>query len=126
MAQYNVTAFRWSGTGYNAQYNTSYSAVIDDDDPYLNGPGDNNETVSINGGPSYVTGGSPYDIDVSFTDTSGNSHVETFYFFYVNNSWYFIPGPALPFPSVPRLAVIKATPPRRRSTAPLSASCAGP
>jgi len=97
VAQYNVTAFRWSGTGYNAQYNTSYSAVIDDDDPYLNGPGDNNETVSINGGPSYVTGGSPYDIDVSFTDTSGNSHVETFYFFYVNNSWYFIPGPGSAF-----------------------------
>ena len=32
MAQYTVTAFRWSGAGYNALYNTSYSAVIDDDD----------------------------------------------------------------------------------------------
>ncbi|GAB5431165.1 MAG: hypothetical protein EpisKO_05350 [Epibacterium sp.] len=97
MAQYTVTAFRWSGTGYNAQYNTSYTAVITDDDAFLNGNGDSNETVSIDGGPSYVTNGAPYDINVSFTDTSGTPHVETFYFFNVNNSWYFIPGPGSAF-----------------------------
>ena len=32
MATYTVEAFRWSGTGYNALYNTSYTAVLDDND----------------------------------------------------------------------------------------------
>jgi hypothetical protein len=80
MAQYTVTAFRWSGTGYNALYNTSYSAVIDDDDPNLDGAADASETVSINGGAFGATAGPAYDINVSFTDTGGTSHVETFYF----------------------------------------------
>ncbi len=97
MAQYTVTAFRWSGTGYNATYNTSYTATIDDDDPNLNGGADNNETVSINGGAFGATAGPPYDIDVSFTDTNGDPHVETFYFFNTGGSWYFIPGPGSAF-----------------------------
>lgn len=97
MAQYTVTAFRWSGTGYNAQYNTSYTAVIDDDDTSLNGSSDNNETISINGGAFGATAGPPYDINVSFTDTGGTPHVETFYFFNTGGSWYFIPGPGSAF-----------------------------
>ena len=97
MAQYTVTAFRWTGTYYNAQYNTSYVAVIDDDDANLNGSSDTNETVSINGGAFGATAGPPYDINVSFTDTSGNPHVETFYFFNTGGNWYFIPGPSSVF-----------------------------
>ncbi len=97
MPQYTVTAFRWTGTGYNSQYNTSYTATFDDDDPNLNGGSDANETVSINGGTFRSTAGPPYDIDVSFTDTSGNPHVETFYFFNTGGAWYFIPGPGSEF-----------------------------
>lgn len=97
MPQYSVTAFRWSGTGYNAQYNTSFAAIIDDDDPNLDGGSDGNETVSIDGGPFTVTAGPPYDINVSFTDVNGDPHVETFYFFNTAGSWYFIPGPGSAF-----------------------------
>lgn len=97
MAQYTVTAFRWSGTGYNALYNTSYSAVIDDDDANLDGAADTNETVSINGSAFGATAGPPYDINVAFTDTNGDPHVETFYFFNTGGSWYFIPGPGSAF-----------------------------
>lgn len=97
MPQYTVTAFRWSGTGYNAQYNTSYSATIDDNDTAFQGGGDPNETVSINGGAFGSTGGAPYAINVSFVDTGGTSHVETFYFFHTSGSWYFIPGPGSAF-----------------------------
>lgn len=97
MAQYAVTAFRWTGTGYNAQYNTSYAAIIDDDDASLDGAADANETVSINGGAFGATAGSPYDIDVSFTDTNGDPHVETFYFFNTGGNWYFVPGPGSAF-----------------------------
>ena len=92
VAQYNFTAFRWSGTGYNALYNTSYTAVIDDDDANLDGAGDSNETASINGGAFGATAGSPYDINVAFADTNGNPHVETFFFFNTGSNWYFIPG----------------------------------
>ena len=97
MPQYTVTAFRWSGTGYNSLYNTSYTATFDDDDPNLDGAADANETVSINGGAFGATAGPPYDIDVSFTDTNGDPHVETFYFFNTGGSWYFIPGPGSAF-----------------------------
>lgn len=97
MPQYTFTAFRWSGTGYNALYNTSYSAIIDDDDANLNGAADNNETVSIDGGAFGATAGPPYDIDVSFTDTNGDPHVETLYFFNTGGNWYFIPGPGSDF-----------------------------
>lgn len=97
VAQYNFTAFRWSGTGYNALYNTSYTAVIDDDDANLDGAGDSNETASINGGAFGATAGSPYDINVAFTDTNGNPHVETFFFFNTGSNWYFIPGPGSQF-----------------------------
>lgn len=97
MPQYTVTAFRWSGTGYNAQYNTSYSAVIDDDDANLDGAADTNETVSINGGAFGATAGPPYDINASFTDTNGDPHVETFYFFNTDGNWYFVPGPGSDF-----------------------------
>jgi len=97
MAQYTVTAFRWTGTYYNALYNTAYTATIDDDDAFLHGSSDSNETVSINGGSFGATAGQPYDIDVSFTDTGGSSHVETFYFFNTGGGWYFIPGPGSAF-----------------------------
>lgn len=91
MAQYTVTAFQWTGTGYNAQYNTSHSATIDDDDANLEGASDTNETVSINGGAFGATAGPGYTIDVSFTDTGGDSHVETFNFFNTGGNWYFVP-----------------------------------
>jgi hypothetical protein len=97
MVQYTVTAFRWTGTYYNALYNTSYSATIDDDDAFLNGASDTNETVSINGGAFGATAGPPYNINVSFTDTNGDPHVETFYFFNTGRNWYFIPGPGSEF-----------------------------
>ncbi len=97
VAQYTFTAFRWSGTGYNALYNTSYTAIIDDHDANLDGAADTNETASINGGAFGATAGSPYDINVAFTDVGGNSHVETFYFFNTGGNWYFIPGPGSQF-----------------------------
>ncbi|MGX9354529.1 Hint domain-containing protein [Roseobacteraceae bacterium S113] len=93
MAQYSVQLFKWSGTGYNAQYNTSYDAIIDDDDAVYNGSSDANETVSIDGGPFGTTSGPGYKIDVSFTDTDGNSHVETFNFINTGGAWYFAPQP---------------------------------
>lgn len=97
MSQYTFTAFKWTGAGYNAQYNTSYSATFDDDDPNLDGRGDSSESVSIDGTDFSPTAGSPYDIDVSFTDTNGDTHVETFYFFNTGGNWYFIPGPESQF-----------------------------
>ena len=97
MAQYTVTAFKWSGTGYNALYNTSYSATIDDDDAAYQGSGDGSETISINGGAFGTTTGSPYAINISFTDAGGSPHVETFYFFNTGGSWYFVPGPGSDF-----------------------------
>jgi hypothetical protein len=50
MATYTVEAFRWSATGYNALYNTSYTAVLDDNDGSYQGGSDASETVTINGG----------------------------------------------------------------------------
>lgn len=97
MPQHTVTAFRWTGTYYNATYNTSHTAVFDDDDDFLDGQADSSETVSIDGGGFNATGGQPYDIDVSFTDVNGDSHVETFHFFYSAGSWYFIPEPGSEF-----------------------------
>lgn len=100
MATYTVEAFRWSGTGYNSLYNTSYTAVMTDNDPNYQGSGDGGETVSINGGTAGSTSSAPYAIDVSFTDTLGNPHVETFYFFYTTASpagWYFVPAPGSAF-----------------------------
>lgn len=100
MPQYSTTAFRWSGTGYNAQYNTSYTAVLDDDDATYQGGGDGSETISINGGAFNPSIGTPYVINVSFTDTSGGSHVEPFYFFNTSgppSGWYFIPAPGSAF-----------------------------
>ncbi len=100
MATYTVEAFRWTGTGYNSLYNTSYTAVMTDNDPNYQGGGDGGETVSINGGAAGTTASSPYAINVSFTDTGGNPHVETFYFFYTNaapSGWYFVPAPGSAF-----------------------------
>ncbi len=97
MALYTVTAFKWSGTGYNAVYNTSYAAVLNDNDPAYQGSGDGDETISINGSPFGGTAGSPYAINISFTDTGGNAHVETFYFFNTGGSWYFVPAPGSAF-----------------------------
>lgn len=99
MPQYSVEAFRWSGTGYNATYNTSYTAVFDDDDPLYQGGADGNESVSINGGSFVATGGSPYVITINFTDVNGDPHTEEFYFFNAGaaGGWYFIPGPGSAF-----------------------------
>lgn len=97
MPLYTVTAFRWSGTGYNSQYNTSYTATFNDDDPAYQGGSDSNETISINGGAFGASVSVPYVINVSFTDTLGNSHVEPFYFFNTGGSWYFTPGPGSAF-----------------------------
>lgn len=97
MTQYTATAFKWTGTYYNAVYNTSYTAVLDDNDAAYQGSADGDETISINGGTFGATAGSPYAIDVSFTDTAGNPHVETFYFFNTGGAWYFIPGPGSAF-----------------------------
>jgi len=97
MALHTYTAFRWTGTQYNATYNTSYSAVIDDDDPAYQGAGDGDETASINGGAFGGTAGSPYVISINFTDPSGDPHIEDFYFFQTGGAWYFIPGPGSAF-----------------------------
>lgn len=97
MAQYTTEAFRWSGTGYNAQYNTSYTAVLDDNDAAYQGGSDGDETISINGGSFNSTASTPYAIDVSFTATDSSTHVETFYFFNTGGNWYFTPGPGSAF-----------------------------
>lgn len=100
MATYTVEAFRWSGTGYNAIYNTSYTTVLDNNDGSYQCGGDASETVTINGGAAGSTSAAPYAINVSFTDTLGNPHVETFFFFFTNaspNGWYFIPAPGSAF-----------------------------
>lgn len=100
MPTYTVEAFRWSGTGYNALYNTSYTAAITDNDPNYQGSSDGGETVSINGGASGTTSGLPHAININFTDTLGNPHTETFYFFNTSASpsgWYFIPAPGSAF-----------------------------
>lgn len=100
MPQHTVTAFHWTGTGYNAVYNTSYTAVLDDDDGTYLGGGDSDETISINGGAFNSSISTPYVINVSFTDTLGGSHVEPFYFFNTAgppSGWYFIPAPGSAF-----------------------------
>ena len=94
MPSYTVEAFQWSGTGYNAQYNSSVTATFTDNDGSYQGSGDSDEQVQIDGGSFNATGGSPYKISVSFTDTSGDSHVEDFQFFYTSDGgWHFVPGP---------------------------------
>jgi len=97
MPTITFTAFQWSGTGYNAVYNTSVVGTMTDDDPNFEGGADSNESVTINGGPAQGTESEPYAINVSFTDTSGAAHVETFFFFRTNFTWYFIPGPGSAF-----------------------------
>lgn len=97
MAEYTAEAFKWSGTGYNAQYNTSHTAVFKDNDAAYQGDGDNGERISIDGGSFGKTAGSPYAIDIAFTDTGGAQHTETFYFFNTGGEWYFVPGPGSAF-----------------------------
>ncbi|MEW2913746.1 Hint domain-containing protein [Leisingera sp. JC11] len=97
MAEYTAEAFKWSGTGYNAQYNTSHTAVFKDNDTSYDGNSDKDERISIDGGSFGKTGGSPYAIDIAFTDTGGAAHTETFYFFNTGGSWYFVPGPGSAF-----------------------------
>ncbi len=94
MPTYTMEVFRWSGTGYNAQYNTSYTATFNDDDDSVGGSSDSDETVSIDGGTAGSTNGSPYKIAISFTDTEGNSHVEDFNFFHTSDGgWHFAAEP---------------------------------
>lgn len=92
MAQFTVTAFKWTGTYYNATYTDSHSATFEDNDGAYEGDADKSETVSIDGGHADATWGSPYAIDVSFTDAHGEDHVETFYFFNTDGDWYFVPS----------------------------------
>lgn len=93
MTTLTATAFKWSGTGYNSTYDTSHSVTLTDNDDHFQGRGDHDERVSIDGGAESSSLYNPYAIDVSFTDTSGDDHVETFYFFNTSGDWYFIPGP---------------------------------
>jgi len=87
--------FRWTGTGYNSQYNTSYTAELTDDDGSYDGGSDNSESVTIDGGGPFSTTGAAYAINVSFTATDSSVHVETFYFFNASGGggWYFTTGP---------------------------------
>ncbi len=93
MPQFTAVAFKWTGTYYNAQYNTSHTAEFTDNDGAFQGRADSDETISIDGGAAMSTTHLPYSIDVSFTDTSGNAHVENFNFFQTGGEWYFVPGP---------------------------------
>lgn len=103
MATHTVEAFRWTGTGYNALDNTSYTsftAVLDDNDGSFQGGSDASETVTINGGAAGSTNSQPFAINVIFTNTLGNPRLETFFF--VNTSaapsrWYFVPAPGSSF-----------------------------
>ncbi|MEE2945184.1 MAG: Hint domain-containing protein [Pseudomonadota bacterium] len=94
MPDYTFEVFRWTGTYYNATYNTSYEATYSDNDANAGGSSDSDEQVSIDGGAFNATGGQPYSIQVSFTDVDGDPHVETFNFFYTaDGGWYFAPLP---------------------------------
>lgn len=99
MPQYTVEAFRWTGTGYNATYNTSYTATFDDDDANYQGAADANESVSIDGGGFVPTTGQPYVITINFTDVNGDPHTEEFNFFNASGGggWYFVPEPGSAF-----------------------------
>ena len=98
MPQYTVTAFNYTQNGgWGTQYNTSFSATLDDDDATYMGQGDANESVSINGGAFGTTDSIPYIINSTFTDSSGGSHAEDFYFFQTGGNWYFIPAPGSAF-----------------------------
>lgn len=97
MASYTVTAFRWSGTHYNATYTSSYTAEFRDDDGAFEGGGDRGETVSINDGSAQATLGAPYTIRASFRDVDGDQHSEEFHFFNAGGAWYFAPSPESAF-----------------------------
>jgi hypothetical protein len=103
MAQYTVTAFKWSGTYYNNVYKTAHKAVIEDDDKSYGGSKDADERISIDGGKFATTSGSPYVIKVSFVDVKGMKHVEEFDFFNTGGSWYFVPEPGSAFTEGARL-----------------------
>ena len=92
MATFTATAFKWTGTYYNSQYNTSYTVEITDNDGTYQGGSDSDEMISIDGASATASEAQPYVIDVSFTDTGGNNHVEKFNFFKTDGDWYFIPG----------------------------------
>ncbi len=113
MPIHTVTAFHWSGNGYNSQYNASFTAQIQDNDNTYQGSGDSDETISIDGGSFNTSSGSPYVIKVSFTDTDGVSHVEPFQFFNTSgppSGWYFIPEPDSAFTEGATLGSYQSTP----------------
>jgi len=103
LASHSFIAFKWSGNYYNNVYDTSHVVTFTDDDDEYEGWGDSDERVSIDGGPQMSTWGSPYAIKVSFTDTDGEEHVETFDFFNAGGEWYFLPGPESAFTEGARL-----------------------
>ena len=93
MPKYTFEVFRFTGTEYNATYNTSYQATFTDDDGAYQGGGDVNEQVQIGDGAATSTLSVPYTLKLPFVDTNGNSHVEDFNFFYAaGDGWYFAPA----------------------------------
>lgn len=91
MTSYTATAFKWSGTYYNATYTTSHSVTFTDDDGCYNGGRDGDETISIDGSPPTATISASYSIKCDYWDAEGNHETGTFQFFYVDGAWYFIP-----------------------------------
>ena len=93
MATYEFKVYNWTGNGgYNTQYNTSHTATVTDNDARYEGDEDMDEVVCIDGAECSTSEGEPYSINISFTDTDGNDHVELFHFMNVDNQWYFAPG----------------------------------
>lgn len=93
MATYEFKVYNWTGNGgYNTQYNTSHTATVTDNDARYEGLEDMDEVVCIDGAECSTGEGEPYSINISFTDTDGNDHVELFHFMNVDNQWYFAPG----------------------------------
>lgn len=114
--QHTFEVFKWSGTFYNNTYTTSYKATIkDDDDDFEGGKafgvgGDSDEKISIDGGDFGSSNFQPWAIDISFTDTGGEAHVETFYFMNTGGLGILPPGRTPNSPSGPNWAHTKATP----------------
>ncbi len=92
MALYETQAYNWSDQGYNATYNTSVTATFNDDDGAYQGANDTTESISIDGGDFSASTSEPYVVKIDFTTPDGETHVENFQCFQVDNTWYFAPG----------------------------------
>ncbi len=89
MASYSATAFKWTGTFYNATYSSSHRVTFTDDDLLYNGSKDCDERVSID--EPVATSSDSYSIKCDYWDEEGNHETGTFQFFHVDDAWYFIP-----------------------------------